>query len=90
VRVRATFTVRGGRLSPRVVSVPPFLAVRVSAATADGRRHEVTIAADRIYRLRVAPGRRAAVVLPGQRPGRYAVRAGRARSTLAVGGEPGG
>jgi hypothetical protein len=89
-RVRATFIVRGRRLTPRVVSVPPFLAVRVSAAAADGRSHVVTIAADRIYRLVVGPSRRAAVVLPGQRPGRYPVRAGGARATLVVGGEPGG
>jgi hypothetical protein len=73
-----------------VVSVPPFLAVRVSAAAADGRSHVVTIAADRVYRLAVGPSRRAAVVLPGQRPGRYPVRAGGARATLVVGGEPGG
>jgi hypothetical protein len=90
VRVRATFTVRGGRLTPRVVSVPPFLAVRVSAAAADGRAHVVTISADRVYRLAVGPSRRAAVVLPGQRPGRYPVRAGSARATLVVGGERGG
>ncbi|MFL5820254.1 MAG: hypothetical protein ACJ76S_06175 [Solirubrobacteraceae bacterium] len=90
VRARATFTLRGGRLVPRIVSVPPFLAVRVSAAAADRRTHVVTIAADRVYRLTVPPGGRSAVVLPGQRPGRYAVRAGAARATLAVGGEPGG
>ena len=89
VRVRATFTVRGGRLTPRVVSVPAFLAVRVSAAAADGRSHVLTISADRVYRLAVGPSR-AAVVLPGQRPGRYPVQAGHARATLVVGGEPGG
>ena len=80
---------RGGRLTPRVVSVPAFLAVRVSAAAADGRSHVLTISADRVYRLAVGPSR-AAVVLPGQRPGRYPVQAGHARATLVVGGEPGG
>ncbi|HKG16139.1 MAG TPA: hypothetical protein VKA96_00460 [Solirubrobacteraceae bacterium] len=90
VRIRATFTVSGGRLRPRVVSVPPFLAVRVSAASADGRAHVVTIAADRVYRLAVPRGGRAALLVPGQRAGRYPVRAGAARATLVVGGEPGG
>jgi hypothetical protein len=90
VRVGATFTVRAGRLAPRVVSVPAFLAVTISAAAVDGRAHVVTIAADRVYRLRVPRGGRASVVVPGQRPGRYAVRAGAASASLVVGGEPGG
>lgn len=89
VRVPATFTLRGGGLTPREVSIPPFLAVQVSVAAADGRAHTVTIAAERSYRLAVPAGKRASILLPGQAPGRYVVRSGRARAVLAVGGEPG-
>jgi hypothetical protein len=89
VRVPATFTLRGGALTPREVSIPAFLAVQVSVAAADGRSHTVTIAAERSYRLVVPAGKRASILLPGQAPGRYAVRSGGARAVLAVGGEPG-
>ncbi len=89
VRVPATFTLRGSRLSPRVVAIPPFLAARVSVAATDGRAHAVFIRADRTYRLSVPAGKRASFVLPGQRPGRYAIVAGSARATLAVGTENG-
>jgi len=89
VRVPATFTLRGGTLTPREVSIPAFLAVQVSVAAVDGRAHTVTIAADRAYRLVVPAGKRASILLPGQVPGRYAVRSGAARAVLAVGGEPG-
>jgi hypothetical protein len=89
VRVPATFTLRGGTLSPREVSIPAFLAVQVSVAAADGRTHTVTIDAERTYRLVVPAGKRASIQLPGQAPGRYAVRSGGARAVLAVGGEPG-
>jgi len=89
VRVPATFTLRGDSLTPREVSIPPFLAVQVSVAATDGRSHIVTIAADRAYRLVVPAGKRASVLLPGQPPGRYSVRSGAAGAFLAVGGEPG-
>ena len=89
VRVPATFTLRGGTLTPREVSIPAFLAVQVSVAAADGRAHTVTIAADRA----LSPGRarRQARVGPAAGPGagalRRALRWG--PSVLAVGGEPG-
>ena len=89
MRVPATFTLRGGSLTPRSVSVPPFLAVQISVVATDGRPHEVRIAADRVYRLRVPAGKRASITLPGQPAGRYAVTADGARATLVVGGEPG-
>lgn len=89
VRVPATFTLRGAKLSPQVVAIPAFLAVRVSVAATDRRAHLVTITADRTYRLRVPAGKRASVLLPGQRAGRYPVRSGSARAALEVGGEPG-
>jgi hypothetical protein len=36
-RAPALFTGRGGRIRPRVVRVPPFIAVRVELRSADGR-----------------------------------------------------
>lgn len=87
-RVPATFRLRGGRLSPSTVSIPPFLAIEVSVASAADAA-TVIIAADRRYRLRVPAGGRAGLTLPGQPAGRYAVTAGRARAFLVVGGEPG-
>lgn len=84
VRVRAAFTLREGRFYPSTVTVPPFLAVRVSVAATDGQAHSVTIEAGRTYQLRVPAGKRASVTIDGQPPGRYPVRAGEARATLAV------
>jgi hypothetical protein len=38
-RSQALFTGRGGRIRPRVVRVPPFIAIRVELRSADGRRY---------------------------------------------------
>jgi hypothetical protein len=38
-RSPAFFTGRGGRIGPRVVRVPPFLAIRVELRSADGRSY---------------------------------------------------
>jgi hypothetical protein len=38
-RSPAFFTGRGGRITPRVVRVPPFLAIRVELRSVDGRRY---------------------------------------------------
>jgi hypothetical protein len=90
IRVPATFTLRAGRLSPRVITVPPFLAVAVSVRNLDSRARVVTIHADRAYRLAMGPGGRAARTIRGQRAGTYPVTvSGGGRGTLVVGGEPG-
>jgi hypothetical protein len=90
IRVPATFTLRGGRLSPRTVSVPPFLAIAVSVRSLDSTTRVVTVHADRVYRLTVAARGCSARTLPGQRAGRYTVTVrGGGRATLVVGGEPG-
>jgi len=90
IRVPATFTLRAGRLSPRVITVPPFLAVSLSVRNLDPRARIVTIHADRAYRLVVGPLGRAARTIRGQRAGTYPVTvSGGGRSTLVVGGEPG-
>jgi hypothetical protein len=90
VRVDAQFTVRGGQLSPSMVTTPAFLAVQVSVRNLDGASREVVVRADRAYRLTVAPGRRATRLIPGQPAGNYAVLVqGRRRGALVFGGEPG-
>jgi hypothetical protein len=90
VRVPATFTLRGGRLDPRTVTVPPFLAIAVSVRNLDSRPRTLIVRADRPYRITVAPGARVARMLPGQRAGSYPVTvSGGGRATLIVGGEPG-
>lgn len=90
IRVPATFTIAGGRLSPRTITVPPFLAVEVSAAAPDGGDHVVVVKTPGPHTLSVHGGRRAAVRLPGLRAGSYAVELdGRPAGTLVAGGEVG-
>ena len=43
----AQFTVRGGQLSPSMVTTPAFLAVQVSVRNLDGATREVVVRADR-------------------------------------------
>ena len=38
---QALFTGRGGKISPRVVRVPPFIAIRVELRAGDGRAYEL-------------------------------------------------
>jgi len=40
-RAPAMFTGRGGRVRPRVVRVPPFLAIRAELRSADGRDYQI-------------------------------------------------
>jgi hypothetical protein len=66
-RSLAQFTGRGGRITPRIVRVPPFIAVRAELRSADGRRYELTFTGRTI-----ATGRKissASMVLDGLRPG---------------------
>jgi hypothetical protein len=90
VRVPATFTVRGGKLTPATITVPPFLAVQVTVLAADGKAHTVLLRTPKPETLRIAAGQRAGVRLAGLRAGRYAVELdGRAAGTLVAGGEGG-
>ena len=41
IRSPAMFTGRGGKITPRVVRVPPFLAIRAELRSADGRRYSI-------------------------------------------------
>jgi hypothetical protein len=35
------FTGRGGKITPRVIRVPPYLAIRAELRSADGRRYTI-------------------------------------------------
>lgn len=67
-RVPASFTARAGRVRPRTVHVPPFIAVVVSLRSADGRAYALRFPT---ATLRVGPRRRTASIrLAGIRVGR--------------------
>ena len=66
-RVPAQLTGRGGRITPRVVRVPPFLAIRVTLRSADGRAYGI-----RVGRKQVRTGGQvtsATLEIDGLRPG---------------------
>lgn len=91
VRVPASFVVAaGGRLTPRTITVPPFLAVEISLRADDGKPHRLLLQTTPPHALPVAPGKRAAVRIRGLRAGRYAVLLdGRRAGALVAGGEVG-
>jgi hypothetical protein len=78
----AMFTGSGGKISPRVVRVPPFIAVRVELRSADGRTYALR------FRKRVlrAGGELTSVstFFPGLRPGRSLVGRSLARPGAVV------
>ena len=56
-RAPAMFTGRGGRITPRVVRVPPFLAIAIALRSADGRKYTLrfegfTVGSDKLGRSR--------------------------------------
>jgi hypothetical protein len=55
IRTEAVVTGSGGRISPPVVRVPPFIAVRLELRSGDGRSYGLRVAG---RRLRVGRGRR--------------------------------
>jgi hypothetical protein len=54
IRTEAVVTGRGGRISPRVVRVPPFIAILLELRSGDGRTYHLRVADER---LRVGPQR---------------------------------
>lgn len=67
IGVNADFTGRGGRVGPRLVKVPPFIAVTVTLTSADGDDYVLTIDGERLV---TGPGaKHAQVKLDGLRPG---------------------
>ncbi|MET0511704.1 MAG: hypothetical protein ABW135_08490 [Thermoleophilaceae bacterium] len=47
-RSLALFTGEGGRITPRLVRVPPFISIRVELRSADGREYGLTFAGETI------------------------------------------
>jgi hypothetical protein len=73
-RSQALLTGRGGRISPPVVRVPPYISIRVELRSADGRTYTL-----RIGRRRITAGGQissASASFPGLRPGKVLVGAG--------------
>jgi hypothetical protein len=90
VRVPATFTIRGGALSPQTVSSPAFLAIELSLASGDDAQHHVVVRTPASRSLTVPARGRAAILIGGLRAGRYPIYVdGAARGALIVGGDPG-
>jgi hypothetical protein len=91
IRVPASFVVKpGGRLTPRTITVPPFLAIEISLRAEDGKPHRLVLATTPPHALRVGAAGRAAVRIRGLRAGRYAVMLdGRRAGALVAGGEVG-
>jgi hypothetical protein len=67
IRSEAVFTGRAGRVSPREVRVPPYIAVRVILRSADGAAYTLRIAG---HRLSAGPDAPAKLQLDGLLPGR--------------------
>jgi hypothetical protein len=82
--------VKGGQLSPRLVTAPAFLAVRLTVASGDGASHQVVLETPAPHALSVPANGKASVLVPGLRAGQYALKVdGTTRGGLMIGGEPG-
>lgn len=64
---QALFTGNAGRISPRIVRVPPFIAVRVALRSGDGAAYELSGGGKT---LRAAGGSAEPVTFDGLRPGK--------------------
>lgn len=78
-RAPAGLTGRGGRITPTVVQVPPYIAVQLTLSSADGGRYSLTVAGRTV--TADAAHRTASLTLPGLRPGA-------SYSAVAAGGGP--
>jgi hypothetical protein len=70
-RSQALLTARDGRITPRVVRVPPYISIRVELQSADGRTYTL-----RFGRRRIRAGGQissASASFPGLRPGKVLV-----------------
>lgn len=85
---QALFTGRDGRIEPRLVRVPPFIAIRVVLRSADGASYALSGAGGRVAARAQSPGGTA--VFDGLRPGRRLVLRGSSGSvTIEASAEPG-
>ena len=88
-RVEAALTGRGGRIGPREVRVPPYIAVEVTLYSADERGYSITVGGKRV---KVGPGDRSgSISLDGLRPNAsYTVKTSGGRTIRVVASaEPG-
>jgi hypothetical protein len=88
-RVPASFTGRGGNVSPRTVHVPPYIAVLVELRSSDGRSYALRFPGAAV---RVAAARRTdSALLNGLRPGRSVsgTQAGGGTVRIVANAEPG-
>ena len=88
-RSQALLTGKGGRISPRLVRVPPFISVRVELRSSDGRKYGLRMAG---RRLSVGGGSgSASTTLDGLRPGAAYVGRGSdgSRVRIEASAEPG-
>ena len=84
---QALFTGRQGRVRPRLVQVPPFVAIRVELRSADGRAYSL-----RFGKRSIAvggDGRAASHTFDGLRPGRRLVAIGAGGVAIEASAEPG-
>lgn len=91
VRTPAAFTIKGGKLVPPGITVPPFIAIRVTVVSADGAAHKVVLQVPPSARtLAVPPHGRAALRVAGLRAGSYGITLdGRVAGGIVVGGDGG-
>jgi hypothetical protein len=91
-RSQALFTGRGGRITPPVVKVPPFIAIRVELRSADGQSYSLDFGSNKevVTNDQIAS---ASTLFPGLRPNQRLVGApvGGAgnRVTVVASAEPG-
>ena len=84
----ALVTGRGGRLSPRLIRVPPFIAIRVELRAADGKTYELGAKGKKVRADRDITS--ASTTFDGLRPGRRLVLTGPSgRVVVEASAEPG-
>lgn len=87
IRVPVDLDVSASAVTPSRVTVPAFLPLEVTASSADGRAHRVTVAGATIG---VPPEGSSTAQLEGLRRGTYPIEVdGRARGSLVAGDGPG-
>lgn len=85
---QALFTGRGGKISPRLVRVPPFIAIRVELRSADGERYRL-VGGKRSVQAG-GPVEGASAVFDGLRPGKRLILSGPSgRVVVEASAEPG-
>ncbi len=91
VRTPAAFTIKGGKLVPPGITVPPFIAIHVTVVGTDGAAHKLVLQVPPAARtLTIPPHGRASLRLAGLRAGSYGITLdGRVAGGIVVGGDGG-